>query len=71
MKWYEGALLYKLENVHIASDLNFVDCGFPIQTVIRPHTLYNQDFRGLQGVLTGRFKPSDKVKTLPSGCLND
>ena len=72
MKWYEGeTLLYKLENVHIASDLNFVDCRFPIQTVIRPHTLYNQDFRGFAGRINGGvFKPGDKVKTLPSGFVS-
>ena len=26
------------ENVHIASDYNHVDCRFPVQSVIRPHT---------------------------------
>ena len=56
MNWYEGeTLLYKLENVHIASDLNFVDCRFPIQTVV-PHTLEKQDFRGLLEELKWRFQ---------------
>ena len=72
MNWYEGeTLLYKLENVHISSDLNFVDCRFPIQTVIRPHTLENQDFRGFAGrIESGIFKPGDKIKSLPSGFVS-
>ena len=72
MSWYEGeTLLYKLENVHISSDLNLVDCRFPIQTVIRPHTLDNQDFRGFAGrIESGIFKPGDKIKTLPSGFVS-
>ena len=72
MNWYEGeTLLYKLENVHISSDLNLVDCRFPIQTVIRPHTLENQDFRGFAGrIESGIFKPGDKIKTLPSGSVS-
>ena len=38
MTWYEGStLLYHLENVHISSDYNQIDCRFPVQTVIRPH----------------------------------
>ena len=72
MSWYEGeTLLYKLENVHISSDLNLVDCRFPIQTVIRPHTLENQDYRGFAGrIESGIFKPGDKIKTLPSGFVS-
>lgn len=72
MNWYEGeTLLYKLENVHISSDINFVDCRFPIQTVIRPHTLENQDFRGFAGrIESGIFKPGDKIKSLPSGFVS-
>jgi sulfate adenylyltransferase subunit 1 len=69
MDWYAGeTLLYKLENVHISSDLNLVDSRFPIQTVIRPHTFENQDYRGFAGrIESGIFKPGDKIKTLPSG----
>ena len=69
MDWYRGGtLLYKLENVHVSSDLNLVDCRFPIQTVIRPHTVEKQDFRGFAGrIESGIFKPGDKIKTLPSG----
>ena len=35
--WYEGtSLLHHLEEVHIASDRNLIDCRFPVQYVIRP-----------------------------------
>jgi sulfate adenylyltransferase subunit 1 len=69
MSWYKGStMLYHLETVHISSDDNYVDCRFPIQTVIRPHTLENQDFRGFAGRIDGGvFKPGDKIMTLPSG----
>lgn len=69
MHWYEGStLMYHLEHVHISSDYNHVDCRFPVQSVIRPHTLDHQDYRGFAGrVEGGVFKPGDKIKTLPSG----
>ena len=69
MDWYEGStLMYHLENVHISSDYNHIDCRFPIQSVIRPHTLDNQDYRGFAGrIESGVFKPGDKIKTLPTG----
>lgn len=69
MPWYEGStLLYHLEHVHIASDFNHIDCRFPVQMVIRPHTLDFQDFRGYAGRIDGGiFKPGDEVKVLPSG----
>ena len=72
MDWYKGStLMYHLETVHISSDYNHVDCRFPIQSVIRPHTLENQDFRGFAGRIDGGvFKPGDKVKTLPSGFVS-
>src|SRR5439155_16960120 len=36
-RWYEGtSLLHHLEEVHIASDRNLIDCRFPVQYVIRP-----------------------------------
>jgi len=69
MPWYQGStLLYLLENVHIASDLNHIDCRFPVQMVIRPHTHEHRDFRGYAGRVNGGvFKPGDAVKVLPSG----
>ena len=72
MDWYQGStLMYHLEHVHISSDYNHIDCRFPIQSVIRPHTLDNQDYRGFAGRIdSGVFKPGDKIKTLPSGFLS-
>ncbi len=69
MNWYQGTtLLYLLETIHIASDLNHIDCRFPIQGVIRPHTKDFQDFRGYSGRIEGGvFKPGDEIKVLPSG----
>ncbi|GGW53166.1 sulfate adenylyltransferase subunit 1 [Winogradskyella epiphytica] len=72
MDWYQGStLLYHLETVHISSDNNLVDCRFPVQSVIRPHTLEHQDYRGFAGRIDGGvFKPGDRVKSLPSGFVS-
>ena len=72
MDWYKGStMMYNLETVHISSDHNHIDCRFPIQTVIRPHTIEHQDYRGFAGRIDGGvFKPGDKIKTLPSGFLS-
>lgn len=69
MPWYHGStLLYYLENVHIASDYNFIDCRFPVQYVIRPYTDEYHDYRGYAGrVAGGIFKKGDEVMLLPSG----
>ncbi|RME10374.1 MAG: sulfate adenylyltransferase, partial [Bacteroidetes bacterium] len=61
-------LLYYLENVHIGSDHNFIDCRFPVQYVIRPNTDEFHDYRGYAGrVAGGVFRKGDKVLLLPSG----
>lgn len=69
MPWYQGStLLYYLENVHIASDYNFIDCRFPVQYVIRPYTDEYHDYRGYAGRIAGGiFKKGDDVMLLPSG----
>ncbi len=69
MKWYEGStLLYELENVHISSDHNHVDCRFPVQYVIRPQSDQYHDYRGYAGRIAGGvFKKGDDVMVLPSG----
>lgn len=69
MDWYKGpTLLYLLENIHIGSDENLIDCRFPVQYVIRPRNDKFHDYRGYAGkIASGIFKPGDKVKVLPSG----
>ena len=69
MPWYGGTtLLYYLENVHIGSDHNFIDCRFPVQYVVRPNTDDFHDYRGYAGRVAGWvFKRADKVMLLPSG----
>ena len=65
MSWYQGpSVLSYLENVHIASDRNFIDTRFPVQHVLRP----NQDFRGYSGTLvSGILRKGDEVIVLPAG----
>ncbi len=67
MPWYQGStLIFHLENVHISSDLNQIDCRFPVQYTIRPQS--NKDYRSYAGRLAGGvFRPGDKVVVLPSG----
>ena len=67
--WYDGpTLMYYLENVHIASDHNFIDNRFPVQYVIRPYNDEYHDYRGYAGrVAGGVMKKGDEVMLLPSG----
>lgn len=69
MDWYDGPTLkYHLENVHIGSDENLIDCRFPVQYVIRPRDDKFHDYRGYSGkIASGIFKPGDDVTILPSG----
>ena len=69
MDWYEGStLIHLLENIHIGSDLNHVDCRFPVQRVIRPQSKNYPDYRGYAGRIEGGvFKTGDEILTLPSG----
>ncbi len=67
--WYEGSsLLHQLEDVHIASDRNLIDCRYPVQYVIRPRDDRFHDYRGYAGqVASGTYKVGDEVVVLPSG----
>ena len=69
MNWYEGStLIHLLENIHIGSDHNHVDCRFPVQFVVRPQSDKYPDYRGYAGRIEGGvFKPGDEVTILPSG----
>jgi len=69
MSWYEGpTLMYYLENVHIASDHNFIDVRFPVQHVIRPYSDDHHDYRGYAGrVAGGVIRKGDEITALPSG----
>ncbi|OFY94366.1 MAG: sulfate adenylyltransferase [Bacteroidetes bacterium RIFCSPLOWO2_12_FULL_31_6] len=72
MDWYQGSsLMYLLENIHIGSDYNHIDCRFPVQYVIRPQSEKYHDYRGYAGRIAGGvFKPGDKVAVLPSGFIS-
>lgn len=69
MDWYSGeTLLGTLENIHISSDRNLIDCRFPVQYVIRPQTKEYHDHRAYSGrIASGVFKVGDSVMALPSG----
>ena len=69
MSWYEGTtLMYYLENVHIGSDHNLIDCRFPVQYVLRPYNDDFHDYRGYAGRIAGGvFKKGDEIMALPSG----
>jgi len=68
MPWYQWwPLLYTLENIHIWSDNNHIDCRFPVQHVIRPQNDDYHDYRGYAGrIAWWVFKPWDDVVVLPS-----
>jgi len=69
MDWYNGSpLLYNLETMHISSDINKIDCRFPVQTVIRPQSGEHIDYRGYAGRLSsGIIRKGDEISVLPSG----
>jgi sulfate adenylyltransferase subunit 1 len=69
MNWYQGVtLMYLLETIHIASDINHIDMRFPVQFVIRPYTTQFHDYRGYAGrIASGVIRPGDNITVLPSG----
>ena len=68
MNWYEGStLLYSLENISVANDVNHLDFRFPIQTVLRPQTGEHHDFRAYAGrISSGIVRVGDEIIALPS-----
>ena len=47
MPWYKGSTLkYLLENIHIGSDENLIDCRFSVEYVLRPRDDRYHDYRG-------------------------
>ena len=62
--WYQGPhLMEYLETVPVGDQREALPFRMPVQWVNRP----NLDFRGFSGqIASGRIKPGDKVKTLPS-----
>ena len=67
MPWYKGkTLLQYLEEVEVASDINFSSACFPVQYVIRPQEDSLHDYRGYAGkIVSGIFKKGDEVEVLP------
>lgn len=67
MTWYNGpTMMYLLENIHISSDLNYVDARFPVQYVVRPQSDEFHDYRGYAGrIASGTFRPGEQITILP------
>jgi sulfate adenylyltransferase subunit 1 len=68
MEWYHGKTFLKLiETIEIRKNKNPVNKRFPVQSIIRPHTIKFHDYRGYAGrVAGGVFRPGDEVTVLPS-----
>jgi len=61
MRWYQGpSLLRHLEEVHIASDINQVDCRLPVQISLGPRTWAGR-------LASGHVRVGDEVMCLPGG----
>ena len=69
MPWYTGpTLLRHLETLEVARPETDRDFRFPVQTVIRPHSVDYHDFRGYAGrVASGQIRVGDLVTVQPSG----
>ena len=61
MPWYQGPpLLRHLEDLHIASDINQVNCRLPVQMALGPRA-------GAGRLSSGHLRVGDEVMLLPSG----
>jgi sulfate adenylyltransferase subunit 1 len=65
MTWYQGStLLFSLENIPVANDLNHIDFRFPVQNVIRPHSEKFHDFRAYAGRVSSGIVRVGDVKSI-------
>lgn len=67
MPWYQGAtLLYTLEHVSVANEVNQIDFRFPVQHPIRIDHGSVQDYRAYAGkVESGIVRVGDEIQVLP------
>ena len=68
MKWYSGMTFIDLiETIEIDREGKSQEARFPVQTVIRPYSSGNHDYRGYAGrVAGGKFRKGDEIIALPS-----
>lgn len=68
MSWYQGStLLYTLENLSVANDVNQIDLRFPVQHAIRVDGEHKKDYRAYAGqISSGIIRVGDEVLVLPS-----
>ncbi len=68
MPWYTGkTFLDLIETIEIKKIKNAEKKRFPVQTIIRPHTMEFHDYRGYAGrVAGGIFRTGDEITVLPS-----
>jgi len=68
MKWYKGRTFIDLiETLEIDREGKSQEARFPVQTVIRPYSSGNQDYRGYAGrVAGGKFRKGSEIIALPS-----
>jgi sulfate adenylyltransferase subunit 1 len=68
MKWYKGkTFLDIIESIETDGVNKFHQARFPVQTVIRPYSSDNKDYRGYAGrVSGGLFQKGDEIIALPS-----
>lgn len=68
MDWYKGKTFLKLiETIQIKKEKSFHKSRLPVQTVIRPLSEKNHDYRGYAGrIAGGSFRTGDPVLVLPS-----